>query len=84
MKYQTDQKYAKTINNEPEKYLYKRGLDKIDEYAKEKFHLRIRRRINRNTCFCTKRGDDDLLLYKLLEGKFKGIIYKYGKVKICN
>ena len=29
--------YAKTINNEPEKYFKKEILDKIDEYTRKKF-----------------------------------------------
>ena len=69
--------FGKSINTEPEKYFTKETLDKIDEYAKRKFYLRIRRRI-RNTLLY-KEKVMTLLDIKLLEGKYKGIIYKYGK-----
>ena len=70
--------FGKSINTEPEKYFTKETLDKIDEYAKENSPTDQTK--NKQKYAFVQREGDDFTSIKLLEGKFKGIIYKYGKV----
>ena len=77
MKYPDGTKVFGKSNNDSEKYYTDEVLTKIDEYDSTKF-IRTRRRIE-DTRFGKRKGTDYSCI-KITEGKFKDVIYHYGRV----
>ena len=71
--------FGKSINNEPEKYFTDEVLKKIDEHARQNSPTEQTK--SKRYVFAQKEGEDHTCI-KLTEGKYKDIIYKYGKVGI--
>ena len=64
--------------NEPEKYFSKEVLEKIDEQAKENSSTE-----NKKRYVFVQRDGDDFSSIKIVEGKYKDVIYHYGKVQFA-
>ena len=62
--------FGKSIMNEPEKYFTKDVLEKIDEQAKNDSST------NKRYVYVQRDGDDFSSI-KIVEGKYKDVIYKY-------
>ena len=69
--------FGKSINNEPEKYFTDEVLKKIDEYTKQ--NSPTDKTKSRRYVFAQQEGKDYSCV-KLTEGKFKDVIYHYGRV----
>ena len=64
-----------------EKYFTDEVLTKIDEYTKQKFTYGQEEDAYKRYAFAQKEGDE-FSCVKILEGKYKGVIYHYGRVAL--